>query len=391
MNVQSAVDGARRVLEDLHRQAQKYLTNNCHTEEPTAGELWEKVSPKLNDALAIYERKESPQTPDSSRIPVRTTKQTCQNELDEILDAVLAVLGTCGAAGYRAQIRDLQSANTDSQARIVKYREQILSAPAEKSQNFVEGLVVQSKEALTDSIADETGRISERNRQIENLRVGFREHLQRIGIHVAPETADSFLLPVEDDVVSMAAVISNIGFITEQLQELVEASREAPVETKRYYGMYLLLVIAVDRIQTHFVREIDARFLRKIAQQEQEACRHIADAQAQLKAGGPKETLQGNIAANRRAIEACHLLADMLRGQRRTVLDENRKVRTQEAAAVNTYRTVCLCNDVAELSGYCQAAFRALRELQLPPLRPFQNMQLNDELQKLAERVAVKE
>jgi hypothetical protein len=46
---------------------------------------------------------------------------------------------------------------------------------------------------------------------------------------------------------------------------------------------------------------------------------------------------------------------------------------------------------VAELVGYCQAAFRALRELQFPPLRPFQNQRLNDELQGLAESVAAKE
>ena len=324
-------------------------------------------------------------------MPGRTTKESCQNDLGEILDAVLAVLGTCGAAGYRTRIRDLQSANTDSQTRIVRYREQMLSAPTEKSQNFVEGLVVQSKEALTDNIADETDRILERNQQIEELKSGFRERLQRIGIHISPETADSFLLPVEDDVLSMAAIISNIGLITEQLQGLVDESREAPAETKRYYGMYLLLVMAVERIQTHFIQEIDERFLPRIALQEQEACRHIADAQAQLRTGGPKEALQANITANRRTIEACHLLADMLRGQRRTVLDENRRVRTQEAAAINTYRTVCLSINVAELTGYYQAAFRALRELQLPPLRPFQNLQLNDELQRLAERVTAKD
>ncbi len=367
------------------------LASNFDTEDPTPEELWERVSPKLNDALTVYDRKERRETPESSRIPGRTTRESCQSELDEILDAVLAVLGTCGAAGYRAQIRDLQSANTDSQTRIVKYREQMLLARSEKSQNFMEGLVRQSKEALTDSIADEADRISERNQQIGNLKAGFREHLQRIGIRVAPETADSFLLPVEDDVLSMAAAISNIGLITEQLQELVDASREAPAETKRYYGMYLLLVMAVSRIQNHFVQDIDERFLPKITQRVQEASRHIADAQAQLKAAGPKEALQANIAANRRTMEACRLLADMLRGQRMTVLDENRRVRTQEAAAINTYRTVCLSINVAELIGYCQAAFRALRELRLPPLRPFQNVQLNDELHRLAERVAAKE
>jgi hypothetical protein len=381
----------RRWVDGLQRRMRDYKDRGSEPPEPSVGELWEKTSPELEKALAIYNRKESPDTPESSWIPGRTTKAGCQRDLDAILDTVLAVLGTCGAAGYRQRIRNLQADNSTSQSRIVQYREQMLSAPTEGMQNFVDGLLSSSQESLKDSVADETDRISERNQQIESLKAGFREHLRQISLSVSPETADSFLLPVEDDIVSMAAVISNVGRVTGQLQELVDASREAPEETKRYYGMYLLLVLAVDRIQTHFIQEIDGRFLPRIAGQEQEAARHVADAQAQLHVGGPKEALQANVAANRRAIEACRLLADMLRGQRRTVLDENRKVKTQEAAAVNTYRTVCLCNNVAQLVGYCQAAFRALRELQFPPLRSFQNQRLNDELQRLAESVAAKE
>ncbi len=391
MNVQSMVDQADRLVEELRHQAHDYLNSDLETEELAAGELWEKASPSLEKALAIYERKESPETPESSWIPGRTTKKSCQDDLDEILGSLLAVLGACGAAGYRAQIRNLQAANTTSQSRIVKYREQMLSAPAERSQNFFEGMVLASRENLRDSIADETGRVAGRNQQIESLKAGFREHLQHIGVHVSPETADSLLLPLEDDIVSIAAVISNIGRVTEQLQQLVESSREAPAETKRYYGLYLLLVMAVDRVQTHFIQEIDGRFLPKIGSNEEEASRLIADAQSQIKCGGPKDALQANIAAHRRTIEACGLLREMLHGQRRMVMDENRKVQTLIAAAVNTYRTVCLSINMVEMIGYCQAAFRALRELQLPPLRPFQNVQLNAELQNLAERVAAKE
>jgi hypothetical protein len=381
----------RRCVDEFQRRVRDYRAGSSEPKEASAGELWEQVSPELEKALAIYNRKESPDTPESSWIPGRTTKAGCQRDLGVILDTVLAVLGTCGASDYRQRIRNLQADNSTSHSRIVQYREQMLSAPTGGSQNFVEGLLGFTKESLKDSIAYETDRIGERNQQIDSLKAGFREHLRQIGLSVSPETADSFLLPVEDDIVSMAAVISNVGRITKQLQELVDASREAPEETKRYYGMYLLLVLAVDRIQAHFIQEIDERFLPRIARQEQEAACHIADAQAQLKAGGLKVALQANIAANNRAIEACRLLADMLRGQRRMVLDENRKVKTQEAAAVNTYRTVCLSINVAELIGYCQAAFRALRELRLPPLRPFQNQRLNDELQRLAESVAAKE
>ena len=73
------------------------------------------------------------------------------------------------------------------------------------------GLWTGSREGFEDRIADENDRIAEREAQIESLKDAFRKHLQEIDIHVSPEIADSFLLPVEDGVVSIAAVITNIG------------------------------------------------------------------------------------------------------------------------------------------------------------------------------------
>jgi hypothetical protein len=390
MNVQSAVDEASRLFGDTYGHARAFLSGSSDIEEPTVGVLWEKASPDLEKALTIYDRKESPDLPASTWIPLRRTKESCQKDIETILDTVLAILGTCGAAGYRTRIRNLQADIATSQARLGRYREQLLSAPAEKAQNFVEGMIVSSREVITDQIADESDRITEKTQQIESLKAGFREHLKNIGINVPADTADSYLLPVEDNIIAMAAVISNIGRLTEQLQQLVDASKEASTETKRYYGMYVLLVFAVDRIQTHFVREIDENFLPRLNGYEADAAQHIESAESQISNGGPQEQLTANIAANRKTIEACRLMAEILQSHRRSVLDENQKVQILEAAAVNSYRTVCLSFNVAELIGYCESAFRALRELRLPPLRTFQNAQLNEQLQKLAERMIEK-
>ncbi len=294
MNFQSGVDQAGRLIEDVNRQARAYFAKNSSIEELGAGDLWEKTASELEKALAIYDKKESTETPLSTWIPFRSSKLGCQKDLDTILDAVLAVLGTCGAAGYRARIRNLQADIATSQSRIGDYREQMLSAPDEKSQNFVEGLIVSSKESLKDQIADESDRISEKTQQIESLKLGFQEHLQHIDINVSTDTADSFLLPVEDNIVAMAAVISNISRLTELLQRLVDGNIETPSETKRYYGMYVLLVFAVDRIQTHFVNEIDEKFIPRLSRYESEANQHIEDAQSQISHGGPREQLTAN-------------------------------------------------------------------------------------------------
>ena len=161
MNVQSGVDQAGRLIEDLHRQASAYFAGNSEIEEPTAGDLWEKAVPDLEKALAILDKKESKDTPEFSWNPLRKalaifgekespdapeyswnpllrSKAGCQKDLDKVLDATLVVLGACGAAGYRTRIRNLQADVATSQARIGTYREQMLSAPAEESQNFVE-------------------------------------------------------------------------------------------------------------------------------------------------------------------------------------------------------------------------------------------------------------
>ena len=391
MNLRGVVDQTERLIESAQRQARDLLAADSELEEPSAGALWEKATPKLEKALEVYNQKNSDNTPESSWVPGRKTKATCQSDLESILEAVLSVLETCGAAGYRTRIRQLLADNETSRTRLCKYRERVLSAATEESQTFIDGFVEPSKEALTDSIADEADRINKRDKQIEELKVAFREHLEIIGISVPPDAADSFLLPVVDDVVSMAAVISNIGRLTEQLQHLVDESREAPSQTKKYYGMYVLLVFAIDRIQTQVIETIDKQFLPRVASYEKKAGQHIADARSQISRGGPREQLEANIAANQRNIEACRVMTDTLLSHRRSILDENRKVQILEAAAVNTYRTVRLSFDIAELAGYCEAAFRALRELRLPPLRSFQNLQLEEELQRLAERVSGKE
>ena len=56
-------------------------------------------------------------------------------------------------------------------------------------------------------------------------------------------------------------------------------------------------------------------------------------------------------------------------------------------AAINTYKTVRLSLNVAELMSDCAKAFHALRQLRLPKLRTFQNVQLKAEMQRLAERM----
>lgn len=100
------LEKAARLAKGVRRGARALFDRRPDIEEPTAAELWREASPMLEKALAIYDRKERADTLQSSWVPGRTTKKSCQKDLETILDLLLAVLGTCGAA-FRA-LRELR-------------------------------------------------------------------------------------------------------------------------------------------------------------------------------------------------------------------------------------------------------------------------------------------
>lgn len=360
-------------------------------EEPSTAEIWNQVNPLLDRGLTIYEKQESASTPEFTLNPLRDSKTSCRKDLEQILDKLLEVLGLCGATEFRDRIRLLQTNNASSRVRIRDFRQQLLSAPPEKSLNAIEGIWTPSSEGLQEQIDLEADSIANREQQIENSKLGFREHLRELDMDLPPQTADSFLLPIEDDIVLMAAVISNIKHLTVELERLLAERREELSDAIRYYGVYLLLVLALDRLEKQFVKKVDEEFLLRLKYLTGEARQIIADARDQISKGGPEGILLANIETNNRTISGCQLFEKLLESQGRTIRERNAETQRVFGAAVNTYRTVRIATDVRKIIGECQIAFKALRELSLPPLRTFENVQLNDELQRLAERLAIKE
>jgi len=180
-----------------------------------------------------------------------------------------------------------------------------------------------------------------------------------------------FLSPTtSDDIVSMAAVITHIRALAEQLENLTELSGELPEQTGRYYGMFVLLMYAIDRVQTRFIQDIDHILLPRLSTFEQEAAANILDARRQIAGGGPAGQLKANIEAAGITQDACRLLAGSLREQRGVVMKENLIARQMFLAAQNTYKTVRLSLSVADLMRDSRQTFQALRQIQFPHLRP---------------------
>jgi hypothetical protein len=390
MNISDLLDDARELANGIGETIQGLMPESSADNDATSADLWSGAFPRLNEALTVYEKKDSPSLPDTAWFG-RESKASCQKDLDEIIDAVILVLETSGASKCRAKIRIRLKAIAESRERIGTFREESLSAPPLASLVMTNSLWTRSYESLQARISAEELRIKVVQREIEQLKLQLRSHLRQIGLEVSPEEVDSLVFQMYDGIVSMAAAILNISRLTTQLERLIEESRECPADTRRYYGMYVLLVYAIDRLQTHFIDEINDKRLPTLFTYEQKAHQHISEAKTELSLGGSREVLAANVAANKRVIEACHLLAASLSRQKASVAAENMYTRRMLAVAVNTYKTVRLSLNVAELMSDCREAYRALRQLKVPPLRPFQDLRLKEELNQLAERMSEKE
>jgi hypothetical protein len=53
------------MIADVSRQARVYFGNGSSTEEPTVGSLWKHTIPDLEKGLAVYDKQESPSTPEA--------------------------------------------------------------------------------------------------------------------------------------------------------------------------------------------------------------------------------------------------------------------------------------------------------------------------------------
>ncbi len=198
-------------------------------------ELWRKAAPRLEKARASLDRMESADLPERSL--VGPSRESCQKEIDNILDAVIVLLETSEASESRSRIRELRQAVSATQENIAQYREQAATAPSKVSLTLPQSMWIRSRESLDAAIVAEIARADKLRAEIQLEKEAFCRHLGQIGILTSGEEAEALVMSVaQDDVVSMAAATAHIATISSQLEQLANQSGEAPLQTRRYTG-----------------------------------------------------------------------------------------------------------------------------------------------------------
>ena len=311
-----------------------------------------------------------------------------QKRIDQLLDEAVRVLESSEITTTRDELRRLEAEIVDLEARILSDREARLSAPRESELGSIKKTYKTSKEDYEKRIAESEAAIAARRESIAGLERRFVDELRAVGVEISLESARSLLSSVAgDDFIEMCAVFENVRGVTIQLQELTEQSGESLEAAKRYYGSYLVLIRLMDRLQKDFVRRVHDEMIPRLEQYGKEAERLIQQAQKNIAHGGNAAIGEQNIASNQLTIRATGIYIQYLREQSRDVARKNEHVQVDLEDAKNTYETVLLSSQVANLLKQGSKNFAALLELAVPELRGFENAELRAEFQRLTQRL----
>ena len=355
-------------------------------EEDRIGRLFEKIVPTLDEARKLVDRHD--QLPKRRFLllrPFGDDQESNEAETTQLLDEAIEMLDSSPLRDLWKELHATRKLIRKGHHKLAEYRQRRVSAPREKETGLLDRAFVSTKEDYDKMIAAEEGEIEASEEIVDGLKDGIVKLLKELHLDIDREGLESLLSSVSgDDFVSMIALFDNIRQLTGQLQALTEQSGEALDIAKRYYGMHVVLVKIMDRMQIRFITEIDQEHIPRLQGYTKEAGGNIRQALELIrKEGGDESILRSNIESNELTMRAAKLYTEYLLQNADLIRAENKQIKKNLSTALNTYKTVKLSSDVSRLMKTGRQNFEALMKLQIPPLREFRNEMLRKEYQRM--------
>ncbi len=343
--------------------------------------FFEDAHEALDSALEFFDDKEKLPAEQDLRIYdfMSATKESHERKIESYLDAAAEALGLSSISDRRIRIGDLRKKMAALRKNITFYQRKKISAP-EKTYN-----------PLTVTKTGYQKKIESAKSSIEGLEISIADEkaalvaeLKRIGMDLDEEKIDLLLESITgDEFVRVSIIFDNAKAFALELEQLTEKTGEDLEAAKKYYGVYLMLLKTVDRLQNKFVENVDAVYYPKLNEFADAAQQNIAHAEKSIEAGGNVEVLNNNIFSNQTAFEATQLYKQVLSQQKHEMMMANLECRKNILTAANTYKTVSLSKDLANLLSTSRRAFDSIANLTVPDLRPFENAKMREAFGKI--------
>lgn len=345
-------------------------------ERQDTSRFFEEAHDALSDALEMFDEKGG--LKESKDIAfydfISRSQETQQRKIESYLDAASEALGISSISDQRQLVATLRQKIAEAQKELTLFERKKISAP-EKSYNPF----TVTRKGYEDKIATTKQSIEQFENEIESEKQNLIKQLEGIGLELDEDQIDMLLESITgDEFIRVSIIFDNAKNFALDLEELTIKSGEDLEAAKKYYGVYLMLLKTVDRLQNQFIENVDAEYYPKLETYAQKALSNIREAERAIRAGGDARILNGNIESNQVTYDAVMLYKQGLAHQKHQMMNANLECRRNILTAVNTYRTASLSKDVASLLSSSRRAFDAITNLAVPDLKPFENLRMKE-------------
>jgi hypothetical protein len=336
------------------------------------------VVPKLDQTLVLEDNRVN--LPD--RAWLGRDKRDADEDINALLDAAVAILSRSPVQRYRTEIASLRDQIADARSDIDGFRRERLAAPSES-------LIKPTTADFDERIAEREADVRRYLAELARVKAEFATDLRAMGLELSEDQVDLLLATVVgDNIIDLGIVFDNVKTITEKLELLVEESGEDLESARRYYGMYVILLRALARMHRDVSTAITERYLPRIdaiakqAEALREQTRALVREQPDRAA-----LLNKNLEAQALTLEAAWVYRDYLTEQQRQVEQAEAALDADIDTAWNTYQTVKVSGELVDLVQSSRSLLDSLLNREVPALRPFQNLEMQRELEKLTRQI----
>lgn len=333
--------------------------------------FFEQTHGELDAALALYD--DAQKRPGNKDLAfydfLSKTKESQEARVEGYLDAAGEALGISSISDRRNRISDLRKKIAQQRSNISLYKRKKVTAPTSTYNPL--GI---TKSGYETKIRNANVTIEQAEDSIEAEKEQLISDLQRIGMELDRESIDALLDSITgDEFVRVSIIFDNAKRFAAELERLTNESGEDLETAKKYYGVYLMLLKTVGRLQQKFIENVDNEYYPKLDKFADQAKKNIEDARRAIRVGGDKDVLQNNIESNKLTYEAALFYKQGLAEQKHQMMLASLETKKRIITATNTYQTVELSKNVAELMATSRRAFDSIAALKVPNLRPFKN------------------
>jgi hypothetical protein len=352
---------------------------------PETGLFFDKAHGALETALQLFDQKQDlPANEDLAFYDYFSrTKESQQQRVDSYLDVAAEALGLSPISRRREKIARIRDLTQQARARIDEYRRLRISAP----DSTYNPLNI-AKSGYDSKIKREEERIKRFEQDVAAEKSELVREFQQIGLTISPENIDVLLESITgDEFVRLSIIFDNAKNFAVELERLTNETGEDLETAKKYYGVYLMLLHTIDRLQNKFVEKVDNEYYPQLEQYIRQAHENIESARQAIQKGGDRKILEDNIYSNEITLEAANIYKQSLGQQKYKMGQANEQIKRNILTATNTYNTAVLSKDIASLIAVSRRAFDSISRLTVPDLRPFENVKMKDEFSRLAREI----